>query len=111
MDVRTSQNADARSAHVEGGSARNRAASDQSSSATSADDALNKTNLDRDLDRTGPAPANVDAVEVALAKALEGATAAGRFDVVAQLARELEARRLVQGGIVFLDTRRRQRGA
>jgi hypothetical protein len=35
-------------------------------------------------------------VEVALAKALEGATAAGRWDVVAQLAKELEARRLAR---------------
>ena len=34
-----------------------------------------------------------EAVEDALAKALEGATTAGRWDVVAQLARELEARR------------------
>jgi hypothetical protein len=33
-------------------------------------------------------------VEQALAGALEGAAAAGRWDVVAQLARELEARRL-----------------
>jgi hypothetical protein len=46
------------------------------------------------LDRAYPAPEVVDPVEVALAKALEGATVAGRFDVVAQLARELEARRL-----------------
>jgi hypothetical protein len=41
-----------------------------------------------------------DAVEAALAKALEGATAAGRWDVVAQLARELEARRLERAGNV-----------
>jgi hypothetical protein len=39
----------------------------------------------------GPEP---DFVEIALAKAIEGATAARRWDVVAQLARELEARRL-----------------
>jgi hypothetical protein len=32
-------------------------------------------------------------VEVVLAKALDAASAAGRFDVVAQLAKELEARR------------------
>jgi hypothetical protein len=36
----------------------------------------------------------VDPVDRALAKALDAATTAGRFDVVAQLARELEARRL-----------------
>jgi hypothetical protein len=35
-------------------------------------------------------------VERAVAKALEGATAAQRWDVVAQLARELEARRLAR---------------
>jgi hypothetical protein len=34
-----------------------------------------------------------DPVEIALAKALGDAAAAGRFDVVAQLASELEARR------------------
>jgi hypothetical protein len=43
--------------------------------------------LDGDLD--GP-----DVVEAALARALGDAAAAGRFDVVAQLARALEARRL-----------------
>jgi hypothetical protein len=37
---------------------------------------------------------NQDAVEASLAKAIEAAATAGRFDVVAQLARELEARRL-----------------
>jgi hypothetical protein len=37
-----------------------------------------------------------DPVEVALAKALTEASAAGRFDVVAQLAKELEARRLAR---------------
>jgi hypothetical protein len=66
-----------------------------------ADDALNRTHLDRNLDRAHPAPADVDRVEAALAKALEGATAAGRFDVVAQLARELEARRLARAGNVI----------
>jgi hypothetical protein len=35
----------------------------------------------------------VDPIEAALAKALEGATAAGEWSTVAQLARELEARR------------------
>jgi ribosomal protein S9 len=37
-----------------------------------------------------------DAVEAALARALMKAAEAGRFDVVAQLARELEARRLAR---------------
>ena len=37
-----------------------------------------------------------DQVEAALARALDRASEAGRFDVVAQLARELEARRRPQ---------------
>jgi hypothetical protein len=51
----------------------------------------------------------VDAVQDALARALEGATAAGKWDVVSQLARELEARRLAGDGgkVVQLDARRR----
>jgi hypothetical protein len=45
-----------------------------------------------------------DPVEVALAKALTDASAAGRFDVVAQLAKELEARRLARlPNVVALD--------
>jgi hypothetical protein len=53
----------------------------------------------------------VDVVEAALAKALEGATIAGRFDVVAQLARELEARRLARmGNVVALQGKTRRRG-
>jgi hypothetical protein len=50
-------------------------------------------------------------VEAAVAKALEGATAAGRWDVVSQLARELEARRLARmGNVVALTPKARQRG-
>ncbi len=41
-----------------------------------------------------------DAVEEALAGALARAAEAGRFDVVAQLARELEARRSARAGNV-----------
>jgi hypothetical protein len=41
-----------------------------------------------------------DEVEAALARALDRASEAGRFDVVAQLARELEARRLARAGNV-----------
>ena len=37
-----------------------------------------------------------DVVEVALASALTAAAAAGRFDIVGQLARDLEARRLAR---------------
>jgi hypothetical protein len=42
----------------------------------------------------GAAAGEVDAVDVALAGALADASTAGRFDVVLQLAKELEARRL-----------------
>jgi hypothetical protein len=48
-------------------------------------------------------------VEIALAKALGEAAAAGRFDVVAQLATELEARRRARSGNVLnLDADRRR---
>jgi hypothetical protein len=49
---------------------------------------------------SGAATANLDAVEMALAKALTEAAAAGRFDVVAELARELEARHTL---VAFLN--------
>jgi hypothetical protein len=50
-----------------------------------------------------------DAVEGAIATPLSRAAAAGRFDVVAQLARELEARRERQAGnLVRLDVGRRR---
>jgi len=48
------------------------------------------------------AAASMDAIEAALADALAGATEAGRWDVVAQLARELEARRLARAGNVVV---------
>ncbi len=48
-----------------------------------------------------------DLIESALAKALEQASTAGRFDVVAQLAKELEARRLsASSNVVALRSRR-----
>ncbi|MBX3222399.1 MAG: hypothetical protein KF795_17905 [Labilithrix sp.] len=50
-----------------------------------------------------------DDVERALAKALSEASAAGRFDVVAQLARELEARRLAREPNVVELPRRGER--
>jgi hypothetical protein len=50
----------------------------------------------------------MDAVEGALAKALEQAAAAGRFDVVGQLAAELQARRTARAGnVVDLGARRK----
>lgn len=49
-------------------------------------------------------------VDDALARALDAAAAAGRFDVVAQLAKELEARRLARSAnVVDLASKRRQR--
>jgi hypothetical protein len=44
------------------------------------------------------AAGEVDPVDMALARALADASTAGRFDVVLQLAKELEARRLERGG-------------
>jgi hypothetical protein len=68
--------------------------------------------LDPVLDRARPVRDDAHAVEEALAKALEGATAAGRWEVVSQLARELEARRLARmGNVVTLDPKTRLRGA
>jgi hypothetical protein len=54
--------------------------------------------------------ASEDVVEAALARAIERATAAGRWDAVAQLAKELEARRLHQTGKVVHLTKRAARG-
>jgi len=45
-------------------------------------------------------------LEDSLAAAVGEAARAGRWDVVAQLARELEARRLASSGVVALDERR-----
>ena len=53
-----------------------------------------------------------DAVEAALAKALTEASSAGRWDVVAQLVRELlHAGRHGRGNVVPLDSKTRRRGA
>lgn len=48
-------------------------------------------------------------IESALALALAEATRAGRWDVVAQLARELEARRLAGSNVVQLPAKRKAR--
>jgi hypothetical protein len=48
----------------------------------------------------GAGEAEPEGIDAALATALVQAAAAGRFDVVAQLARELEARRLTRAGNV-----------
>jgi hypothetical protein len=49
-------------------------------------------------------------VTQALAAALAGATAAGEWALVAQLARELEARRVGAAGVVDLALERARRG-
>lgn len=59
-----------------------------------------------------PQPAiEIDAVEAALADALRGATAAARWDVVAQLAGELQARRQARQApeVVSLELARQKR--
>jgi len=81
------------------------------------DSAVNKRNhvpesVEIDQSTTGRCETgvNVDSVEGALARAVEGATSAGRFDVVAQLCRELEARRLARAGnVVQLESKRGRR--
>jgi hypothetical protein len=62
-----------------------------------------------DLDAFGPTFGPDESVEEALARAIDAAAAAGRFDVVAQLARELEARRLATAGNVVPLARKGQR--
>jgi hypothetical protein len=57
-----------------------------------------------DLQSTRTGEGGSGPVEGALAEALTAASAAGRWDVVAQLARELEARRLVSSNVVPLRT-------
>jgi hypothetical protein len=52
----------------------------------------------------------LDVVEASLAKAITEATAAARFDVVSQLCRELEARRIARSpNVVSLDAKRGSR--
>jgi hypothetical protein len=54
-------------------------------------------------------PTEGDKVESALANALALAASGGRFDVVAQLAKELEARRLARmGNVIALPARSRR---
>jgi hypothetical protein len=50
-------------------------------------------------------------VKAALAQALAPTADAGRFDVVAVLASELQARRLAREGVVGLGAKRRERPA
>jgi hypothetical protein len=99
-----------REARVDVVSTEGRGVGDRSDVPMGADGALNGTHLDRNLDYARPTPVEGDAVEAALAKALEGATAAGRFDVVALLAGELQARRLAREGVPTLRAKPRQGG-
>ena len=67
---------------------------------------------DAHVERTEPKASPVtavDSVEVALARAIEGATAGREWAVVAQLARELEARRLARADVPSLDAERARR--
>jgi hypothetical protein len=52
-----------------------------------------------------------DPVEVALADALTKAAAAGRYDVVARLAGELEARRTARSNVTPITAAKKKRGA
>jgi len=66
--------------------------------------------LGHTVDSAGQSRGNQDPVELALARALEGATAAGEWSTVAQLARELEARRTARVGVVSIEAERKRRG-
>ena len=57
-----------------------------------------------------PRVQSIDPVEAALAGALEAASRAGEWSVVAKLAAELEARRLARANVVDLASARRERG-
>ncbi len=70
---------------------------------------LDSTRVDvsaRELVAFGPKESTV---EDALARAIEGAVSAGRWDIVAQLAKELEARRLAAAGVMLLADERAKR--
>ncbi len=73
---------------------------------------LSQDEADRDRsDTSPPLAAASDAVDEALAKAITAAVEAGRFDVVAQLARDLEARRVARAGnVIALADKRAKRG-
>jgi hypothetical protein len=60
---------------------------------------------------SGPTIVPAGDVDAALAKAVEQAATAGRFDVVALLAGELQARRLAREGVATLAARKRHRDA
>jgi hypothetical protein len=64
--------------------------------------------LGEELDVLPGSAAALDPVEDALARALTEASAAGRFDVVAQLAGELQARRLAREGVPTLLSKSRR---
>ncbi len=64
----------------------------------------------RDVVASGPIKTgDIGTVEGALAKAIAQASAVGRWDIVAQLARELEARRLSAAGVRSLVDKRGRR--
>ncbi|MBI3204513.1 MAG: hypothetical protein HYZ29_23460 [Myxococcales bacterium] len=58
----------------------------------------------------GHSGGNQDAVEAAIATALERASAAGQWTVCEVLARELEARRKARSSVVDLESERARRG-
>jgi len=65
---------------------------------------------ERERTAGGPSRGDADSVEVALATALDRASAAGEWGAVAQLARELEARRLAaKASVVDLGAERKKR--
>jgi hypothetical protein len=62
------------------------------------------------VEATAQSRPNQDPVETALAEALRRASEASQWDVVATLARELQARREALAGVVDLGAARKRRG-
>jgi hypothetical protein len=76
---------------------------------TAQDDTRSDTDAHERPPSIGDLVSESDPVELALATALDRASAAGQWTVAEVLARELEARRKARAGVVQLDAARRKR--
>jgi hypothetical protein len=73
------------------------------------DDTRSDTEVHERPPSIGDLVSESDPVELALATALDRASAAGQWTVAEVLARELEARRKARAGVVELNAERRRR--
>jgi hypothetical protein len=76
---------------------------------TAQDDTRSDTEVHERPPSIGDLVSESDPVELALATALDRASAAGQWTVAEVSARELETRRKARAGVVQLDTERRRR--